>query len=177
MHSQSRSFRFAGAACSLDSALQAEYHQHDKARTTRRSCPWKASCRCSLPIVLYRVLLRGRLWRKQHVRSLLPIPLYSLLTVSLRNPNLFSKQVVQNLYDISGAYPIFRIGGSTQNSAVYYPNQTEAIIDPFDSVASDQPSYSMIGPAFMQSFQQFPKGTQYIYGKIKPEAHIRIMKL
>ena len=55
---------------------------------------------------------------------------------------------------------------------MYYPNQTEAIIDPFDSVASDQPSYSMIGPTL-----QFPKGTQYIYGKIKPEAHIRIMKL
>jgi hypothetical protein len=83
----------------------------------------------------------------------------------LRNPNLFSKQVVQNLYDISGAYPIFRIGGSTQNSAVYFPNQTQAIIDPFDSVASDQPSKSMIGPAFMQSFQQFPKGSKYIYGR------------
>jgi hypothetical protein len=83
----------------------------------------------------------------------------------LRNPNLFSKQVVQNLYDISGEYPIFRIGGSTQNSAVYYPNQSEAIIDPFDSVASDQPSKSMLGPAWMQSFQQFPRGTKYIYGR------------
>jgi hypothetical protein len=83
----------------------------------------------------------------------------------LRNPNLFSKQVVQNLYDVSGAYPIFRVGGSTQNSAVYYPNQTEAIIDPFVSVASDQPSKSMLGPAWMQSFQQFPKGTNYIYGR------------
>jgi hypothetical protein len=72
----------------------------------------------------------------------------------LRNPNLFSKQVVQNLYDISGAYPIFRIGGSTQNSAVYYPDQSEAIIDPFDSVAADQ-----------------PEGTQYIYGKTSPELH------
>lgn len=84
---------------------------------------------------------------------------------SVSNPNHFSKQVVQNLYDISGAYPIFRIGGSTQNSAVYYPNQTEAIIDPFDSVASDQPSRSMLGPAFMESFQQFPRGTKYIYGR------------
>ncbi|KUJ14858.1 uncharacterized protein LY89DRAFT_720313 [Mollisia scopiformis] len=80
------------------------------------------------------------------------------------NPNLFSKQVVQNLHDISGAYPIFRIGGSTQNSAVYYPNQSVAIIDPFSSVASDQPSKSMLGPAWFESFQQFPEGTQYIYG-------------
>lgn len=89
------------------------------------------------------------------------------LAYNPRNPNLFSKQAVQNFYDISGAYPIFRVGGSTQNSAVYYPNQIEAIIDPFDSVSSDQPSHSMIGPAFMQSFQQFPKGTKYIYGRIK----------
>jgi hypothetical protein len=77
--------------------------------------------------------------------------------------------VVQNLYDISGAYPIFRVGGSTQNSAVYYPNQTEAIIDPFNSVASDQPSKSMLGPAWMQSFRQFPKGTSYIYGRANLE--------
>jgi hypothetical protein len=89
----------------------------------------------------------------------------------LRNPNLFSKQVVQNLYDISGAYPIFRIGGSTQNSAVYYPDQSEAIIDPFDSVAADQPSKTMLGPKWFESFHQFPEGTQYIYGKTSPELH------
>ncbi|KAI3335233.1 hypothetical protein F4824DRAFT_465188 [Ustulina deusta] len=80
------------------------------------------------------------------------------------DPNLFSKQVVQNLYDISGAYPIIRVGGSTQNSAVYFEHQTEAIIAPFSSPADDQPSHSYIGPAFMQSFQQLPAGTQYIYG-------------
>ncbi|KAI0972266.1 hypothetical protein F4678DRAFT_56120 [Xylaria arbuscula] len=80
------------------------------------------------------------------------------------HPNLFSKQAVQNLYDISGAYPIIRAGGSTQNSAVYYENQTEAIIAPFDSPASDQPSHSYLGPAFMQSFRQLPAGTKYIYG-------------
>ncbi|KAI1740385.1 hypothetical protein F4680DRAFT_117700 [Xylaria scruposa] len=80
------------------------------------------------------------------------------------HPNLFSKQVVQNLYDISGAYPIFRVGGSTQNSAVYYPNQTEAIIALFSSPAADQPSKSMLGPAFMQSFRQLPAGVPYIYG-------------
>nr|AQW38601.1 beta-glucuronidase [Talaromyces pinophilus] len=81
------------------------------------------------------------------------------------NPNKFSRQVVQNLYDISGTYPIFRVGGSTQNSAVYFPNQTDvAIIAPFQSEASDQPSHSFIGPKFMESFQQFPEGTRYIYG-------------
>ncbi|OJZ84289.1 glycoside hydrolase family 79 protein [Aspergillus luchuensis CBS 106.47] len=80
------------------------------------------------------------------------------------HPNVFSRQVIQNLYDISGAYPVFRVGGSTQSSAIYYPNQTEAIVDPFSSVASDQPSHTLIGPSWFQSFRQFPNGTQYIYG-------------
>ncbi|KAI2625213.1 glycoside hydrolase family 79 protein [Xylaria nigripes] len=80
------------------------------------------------------------------------------------HPNLFSKQVIQNLHDISGVSPLIRVGGSTQNSAVYYPDQAEAIIDPFDSPASDQPSKSMLGAAFMQSFKHFPKGTKFIYG-------------
>ncbi|KAI0140536.1 hypothetical protein GGR57DRAFT_487880 [Xylariaceae sp. FL1272] len=79
-------------------------------------------------------------------------------------PNTFSKQVVQNLKDISGEYPIFRVGGGTQNSAVYYPDQTEAILDPFGSDASDQPSHSFLGPAWFESFKQFPEGTKYIYG-------------
>ncbi|PIG83921.1 putative glycoside hydrolase family 79 protein [Aspergillus arachidicola] len=80
------------------------------------------------------------------------------------HPNLFSRQMLQNLYDISGAYPIIRVGGSTQNAGVYYPNQTEAIIAPFSSVAADQPSHSFIGPSWFESFRQFPNGTQYIYG-------------
>lgn len=83
----------------------------------------------------------------------------------VRHPNTFSQQVIQNLKDISGKAPLFRVGGSTQNSAVYYPDQSEAIIAPFDSDASTQPRHSYLGPAFMQSFSQFPKGSQYIYGK------------
>jgi hypothetical protein len=51
---------------------------------------------------------------------------------------------------------------------VYYPDQAEAIIAPFSSPASDQPSKSMLGPAFMESFKQFPHGTKYIYGAVNP---------
>lgn len=59
---------------------------------------------------------------------------------------------------------MFRVGGSTQNSAVYFSNQSEAIISNFGSNASTQPGHSFIGPAFMQSFKQFPEGSKYIYG-------------
>ncbi|KAI9684330.1 MAG: hypothetical protein M1820_010889 [Bogoriella megaspora] len=78
-------------------------------------------------------------------------------------PNEFSKRMLQNLYDISGAYPIIRAGGSTQNRATWIQNQTEAIIETI-APGADQPSALSIGPAWLQSFQQFPEGTRYIYG-------------
>ncbi|KAF2239937.1 glycoside hydrolase family 79 protein [Viridothelium virens] len=78
-------------------------------------------------------------------------------------PNEFSKRMIQNLQDISGAYPIIRAGGSTQNRAIWVQNQTEAIIETI-APGADQPSALTIGPAWLQSFHQFPNGTQYIYG-------------
>ena len=103
--------------------------------------------------------------------------LIKLLNDYVRHPNVFSKQVVQNLYDVSGAYPIIRVGGSTQNSAVYYPNQSEAIIAPFSATDADQPSHSFIGPAFMESFQQLPRGTRYIYGMHDYNGNRQIVRL
>ena len=72
--------------------------------------------------------------------------------------------MLQNLGSIAGSYPIIRAGGSTQNRAVYYPNQTEALIETFTNPGDDQPSALTIGPAWLESFQQFPNGTQYTYG-------------
>lgn len=160
---ESCSSRGVCSVCDFENMFTAQHHQHDSARTALRTSAREADCRRRLPIVLNRVLIYGRLCWKRHV--CLPVNSPAMLAYQLfSNPNLFSRQVIQNLHDISGAYPIFRIGGSTQNSAVYYPNQSEAIIDPFSSPTADQPSKSMLGPAWMQSFQQFPDGTQYIYG-------------
>ncbi|KAH8801732.1 hypothetical protein F5884DRAFT_889825 [Xylogone sp. PMI_703] len=80
------------------------------------------------------------------------------------HPNKFSYQMLKNLYDISGAYPIIRAGGTTQNRATFVENQTEALIAKFSASSPDQPSSLTIGPAWVESFQQFPKGTKYIYG-------------
>ncbi|OJJ02013.1 hypothetical protein ASPVEDRAFT_131611 [Aspergillus versicolor CBS 583.65] len=79
------------------------------------------------------------------------------------HPNEFSKQLLENIHDISGAYPIIRAGGSTSNRAVFLSNQSEALVQEFGS-DPDQPKSLSIGPAWMESFQQFPKDTQYIYG-------------
>ena len=74
-----------------------------------------------------------------------------------------SHQLLLNLEQISGALPIIRAGGSTANRAIYYPNQTEAVILTFDEPGADQPSALTIGPKWIESFQQFPQGTKYIY--------------
>ncbi|CAG8957767.1 hypothetical protein HYFRA_00000105 [Hymenoscyphus fraxineus] len=79
------------------------------------------------------------------------------------HPNKFSYNIIQSLKDISGAYPIIRAGGTTQNRANFYENQTTALIQKLNPGA-DQPSSLSVGPTWMQSFQQFPSGTQYIYG-------------
>lgn len=80
------------------------------------------------------------------------------------HPNKFSYQMMKNLGDIRGGYPIIRAGGSTQSRALYYANQTEAVNLTFTNPGDDQPSALTIGPAWMQSFQQFPEGTKYIFG-------------
>jgi hypothetical protein len=67
------------------------------------------------------------------------------------------------LKDISGAYPIIRAGGTTQNRATWNSSQTTALIQRFGS-NPDQPSALTIGPAWLESFKTFPAGTKYIYG-------------
>ena len=79
-------------------------------------------------------------------------------------PNNFSVKMLQNLADISGEYPILRIGGATQNFAVWDPNQTVALTETFAYTGADQPIALTIGPAWLQSFQVFPEGVRYIYG-------------
>jgi hypothetical protein len=83
---------------------------------------------------------------------------------SLSYPNELSIKLLQNLFDISGAHPIIRAGGSTQNRCLYKSNQTVALIQRFSASSPDQPAALTIGPAWLESFQTFPKGTKYIYG-------------
>lgn len=72
--------------------------------------------------------------------------------------------MLKNLADISGAHPKIRAGGSTQDRATWVKNQTEAIIAQYATPGADQPTSLTIGPAWLESFQTFPEGTDYIYG-------------
>lgn len=79
-------------------------------------------------------------------------------------PNTFSRQLLSNLCAIhNGVCPIIRVGGSTQNIATYYPNQTDARIQTI-APGADQPTALSLGTAWWQGFNQFPAGTKYVYG-------------
>ncbi|KAF4534706.1 Glycoside hydrolase family 79 [Lasiodiplodia theobromae] len=80
------------------------------------------------------------------------------------HPNEYSIQMLENLGTLAGAYPYIRVGGTTQNRNVYYSNQTVALNQTFTNPWDDQPSRLSTGPDWFESFQQFPKGTKYIYG-------------
>lgn len=47
--------------------------------------------------------------------------------------------------------------------ATYQQNQTTALTQ-IIKTGADQPTSLTIGPSWFESFQQFPEGTEYIYG-------------
>ncbi|KAF1924623.1 glycoside hydrolase family 79 protein, partial [Didymella exigua CBS 183.55] len=60
--------------------------------------------------------------------------------------------------------PPVRVGGTTANHATWSPNQEEAIIQYFATPGADQPANVTLGPAYLESFRVFPKGTKYTIG-------------
>ncbi|KAF2628256.1 glycoside hydrolase family 79 protein [Macroventuria anomochaeta] len=72
--------------------------------------------------------------------------------------------MLQNLKDISGSAVPVRVGGTTANHAIWTPNQKEAIIQNFATPGADQPANVTWGPAYLESFKVFPKGTKYTIG-------------
>ena len=72
--------------------------------------------------------------------------------------------MLQNLKDVSGSAVPVRVGGTTANHAMWAPNQKEAIIQNFATPGADQPANVTLGPAYLESFKVFPKGTKYTIG-------------
>jgi hypothetical protein len=72
--------------------------------------------------------------------------------------------MLQNLKDITGSAVPVRVGGTTANHAIWTPNQKEAIIQNFATPGADQPANVTWGPAYLESFKVFPKGTKYTIG-------------
>ncbi|KAF3406866.1 Beta-glucuronidase [Talaromyces pinophilus] len=79
-------------------------------------------------------------------------------------PNTFSNQLLDNLGDIQGIKPYIRVGGNTQDYALYNASLEYAVngtVVPSKSV--DYPYIIYIGPSFFESYSTWPN-TRFIHG-------------
>ena len=79
-------------------------------------------------------------------------------------PNTFSNNLLNNLGNLAGTKPYIRVGGNTQDYAVFNSSLGVAsvgIVDP--SKSPDYPTTLSIGPAYFESYETWP-GTKFIHG-------------
>ncbi|KAL1961879.1 hypothetical protein VTN77DRAFT_959 [Rasamsonia byssochlamydoides] len=80
------------------------------------------------------------------------------------HPNLFSNQLLDNIAEIQGVKPYIRVGGNTQDYALYNASlktATNGTIIP--SKSTDYPYILYIGPSFFESYSTWPD-TKFIHG-------------
>ncbi|KAF2123048.1 hypothetical protein BDV96DRAFT_639596 [Lophiotrema nucula] len=90
---------------------------------------------------------------------------------NLSSPNTLSHKLLANLHERSGKNVIIRAGGSTANIALYNESQPLAVENFFNGstnvgltgATSDQPSSTLLGPAWFEAFMTAPAGTKYVY--------------
>jgi hypothetical protein len=79
-------------------------------------------------------------------------------------PNAFSNNLLNNIGLLTGAKPYIRVGGNTQDYALYNGSLKEATNGTYDlSRSSDYPTTLSIGPLFFKSYGTFPD-TKFIHG-------------
>ncbi|ORX97555.1 hypothetical protein BCR34DRAFT_548540 [Clohesyomyces aquaticus] len=82
----------------------------------------------------------------------------------LASPNTFSGTLLSNLGALQGANPDIRVGGNTQDYALYdasLKTATNATYIP--SISNDYPRVLTLGPKFFESYQALPD-TSFIHG-------------
>ena len=80
------------------------------------------------------------------------------------HPNDFSNNLLNNIGEFTGTKPYIRVGGNTQDYALFNESQEVPIIGIYDTaITKDYPLQVFIGPSFFHSFHAWPD-TKYIYG-------------
>ncbi|RDW89443.1 hypothetical protein BP6252_01475 [Coleophoma cylindrospora] len=80
------------------------------------------------------------------------------------SPNTFSDNLLNNLGNLTGTKPYIRVGGNTQDYALYNASltvATDGIINPARSV--DYPTTLYTGPSFFESYKTWP-GVKFVHG-------------
>ncbi|KAI1119275.1 glycoside hydrolase family 79 protein [Nemania sp. NC0429] len=76
---------------------------------------------------------------------------------NVSNPNKFSNNLLNNLGYLTGTKPYIRVGGNTQDYAIFNPNLTIALKGTVNATRSpDYPTTIEIGPSYFESYQTWP---------------------
>ncbi|KAF2093121.1 hypothetical protein NA57DRAFT_48911 [Rhizodiscina lignyota] len=76
-------------------------------------------------------------------------------TGNISHPNYFSRNLLQNLKDATGSFPLVRVGGSSQDDAFYNSTQKEAEVDLPTPPDAQYPPASC-GASFFDSYTLWP---------------------
>ncbi|KAL2756573.1 glycoside hydrolase family 79 protein [Sodiomyces alcalophilus JCM 7366] len=91
------------------------------------------------------------------------------------HPNTFSDNLLKNLGHLQGVRPYVRVGGNTQDYALYNESLPQAVHGLYDYNRSrDYPTTIQIGPSFFESYStfndtKFTHGFNLALGAIRPE--------
>lgn len=83
---------------------------------------------------------------------------------NLSHPNTFSNNLLDNLAKFTGIKPLIRVGGNTQDFAVFDESLDTALVGIVDPAKSpDYPTTITIGPGYFESYLTWPD-TQFVHG-------------
>lgn len=83
---------------------------------------------------------------------------------NLSHPNDFSNNLLDNLAKFTGIRPLIRVGGNTQDFAVFDKSLATAVVGIVDPAKSpDYPTTITIGPAYFESYLTWPD-THFVHG-------------
>ncbi|KAI4717358.1 hypothetical protein E4T48_06437 [Aureobasidium sp. EXF-10727] len=113
----------------------------------------------------------------QHPLSNAGIPLDSFVSFSfelsswpdfagnLTHPNKFSYNLMNNIGQLQGSMPIARVGGNTQDIAIFDASQKTGLVGVIrPNISADYPTIITIGPSFFDSYKTMPNGTRFTHG-------------
>ena len=82
----------------------------------------------------------------------------------IKGSNKLSKRLLQNIQDISGAPPIIRIGGHTQDAAKYCANCAETLVNVFEPGNTEAVNVTYNKNLFSVLNNHVPSKQQFIFG-------------
>ena len=93
-------------------------------------------------------------------------PRLTLLAGNNSSPNLFSRDILDLLYNKTGAHPFIRVGGTSTDRVYYNASQDISFYNVYDP---ESPTYKLgiadevsVGPVWFEGFENFP-GSYWSY--------------